>query len=234
MSAAGRKSFRRDSIGRSRSTAASGGYLISLPADEIWAHPTTVTGSIGVFAAFPTFDRSLERLGVNVDGIGTHRWAGDLRPDRPLSDQGRELVKTVVEGSYERFLGMVARARGMDVPSVRRIAGGRVWLGESAQRLGLVDKLGSLDDALNSAAGRAGLGEAFRTRRLEPGLDFGDQVILRLFSRLIEAGVSLPSGWGGLVPGPLGEAAADLGRLLARFSDPRGVYAHCLCMPAAR
>jgi len=213
--------------------AASGGYLIALPADEIWAHPTTVTGSIGVFASFPTFDRALERLGVNVDGIGTHRWSGDLRPDQPLSAEGRELIQTAIEGSYERFLAMVARSRGMDVASVRRVAGGRVWLGEAAQRLGLVDKLGSLDDALDSAAGRAGLGEGYRVRMLEPALEFGDRLMLSLFSRLVSAGVTLPGG-GLVLPRPISEAAEGLAGLFTRFSDPRGLYAHCLCTPAGR
>jgi len=213
--------------------AASGGYLIALPADEIWAHPTTVTGSIGVFASFPTFDRALERLGVNVDGIGTHRWSGDLRPDQPLSAEGRELIQTAIEGSYERFLAMVARSRGMDVASVRRVAGGRVWLGEAAQRLGLVDKLGSLDDALDSAAGRAGLGEGYRVRVLEPALEFGDRLMLSLFSRLVSAGVELPGG-GPVLPRPISDAADGLAGLFRRFSDPRGLYAHCLCTPAGR
>ncbi len=213
--------------------AASGGYMIALPADEIWAHPTTVTGSIGVFASFPTFDRALERLGVNMDGIGTHRWSGDLRPDQPLTAEGRELVQTAIEGSYERFLAMVARARGMDVAAVRRIAGGRVWLGEAAQRLGLVDKLGGLEDALDSAAGRAGLGEGYRVRTLEPDLEFGDRLLLSLFTRLIRAGVNMPAG-GVSLPGPIGEAAQSLAGLFVRFSDPRGLYAHCLCTPAGR
>jgi protease-4 len=212
--------------------AASGGYLIALPADEIWAHPTTVTGSIGVFASFPTFDRALERLGVSIDGIGTHRWSA-LRPDQPLSAEGRELIQTAIEGSYERFLAMVARSRGIDVASVRRVAGGRVWLGETAQRLGLVDKLGSLEDALDSAAGRAGLGEGYRVRVLEPALDFGNRLMLSLFSQLVRAGVTLPGG-GPVLPGPIGAAAEGLSGLLTRFSDPRGLYAHCLCTPAGR
>ncbi|MEJ2514689.1 MAG: signal peptide peptidase SppA [Gammaproteobacteria bacterium] len=212
--------------------AASGGYMIALPADEIWAHPTTVTGSIGVFAAFPTFDRALGRLGVNVDGISTHRWSGDLRPDKPLSAEGAELIQTFVEGTYDRFLAMVAEARGMDMAAVRRIGGGRVWLGETGQRLGLVDKLGSLEDALDAAAGRAGLGDAYRVRHLEPPMDFGERLALRLFTGLAAHGISLPMDWRGrVVPGPLGELIEALNQQLTLFSDPRGVYMHCLCEP---
>jgi protease-4 len=215
------------------SVAASGGYMIALPADEIWAHPTTVTGSIGVFAAFPTFDRTLERLGVNVDGLGTHRWSGELRPDQPLSEDAGELMQTFVEGTYERFLDMVARARGMDVAAVRRLGGGRVWLGETAQRLGLVDRLGSLEDALDAAAGRAGLGEAYRVRTLEPSLSLSDRLMLGLFTGLARAGIRVPAGLSPL-PGPVGDAVEAFARQMARFSDPRGIYAHCLCEPSLR
>src|SRR5580692_6185154 len=119
--------------------AASGGYYISAPADEIWASPATITGSIGIFAIIPTFDKTLGKVGVSVDGVGTTALSGQLRIDRPLGDAARTLLQAGVSRGYEEFLSRVAAGRGKTRDQVNEIAQGRVWAGADAQRLGLVD-----------------------------------------------------------------------------------------------
>jgi protease-4 len=121
------------------SVAASGGYWISMSADEIWASPTTITGSIGVIAMFPTFPRTLDRLGIHVDGVGTTHFSGSFRPDLPLSEETEAILQLVVDSGYQDFLTKVAAARNMEVADVDRIGQGRVWTGARAHELGLVD-----------------------------------------------------------------------------------------------
>jgi protease IV len=209
--------------------AASGGYLVSLPADEIWAHPTTVTGSIGVVAAFPNFERLLKRLGVTVDGVGTHRLSGDFRFDRALGEEAHEIVELMVEGAYDRFLGQVAQARDLPRDELRQIADGRIWLGEAAYELGLVDRIGTLDEALDAAAERAGLGEHFRVRLIEAELGFRDSLMIRIFTGFARLGFTAwPKSWLERLPGELRGLAAEIERL-GGSADPRGLYYHCLC-----
>jgi len=141
------------------SVAASGGYWIAADADQIWASPATLTGSIGIFGAIPTFEGTLSRLGLHGDGVGTTRLAAGINPGRPLAPEMEKSIQLSVENGYTRFLEVVARGRSMSVEEVRRIAGGRVWDGVSAMDLGLVDRLGSLDEAIRAAAELAGLDE---------------------------------------------------------------------------
>ncbi|MEC7493345.1 MAG: signal peptide peptidase SppA, partial [Pseudomonadota bacterium] len=135
--------------------AASGGYWIAAAADEIWAMPSTITGSIGVFSAFPTFEGVFDYVGATVDGIGTTTMAGSLDPSRPLDENSERIFQAVVDGIYREFLSLVATARNMTVKEVDAIAGGKVWIGRQAKEIGLVDQLGSLDDAIASAAALA-------------------------------------------------------------------------------
>lgn len=209
--------------------AASGGYMISIAADEIWAHPTTVTGSIGVVAMFPNFGRLMDNVGVSVDGVGTHRYTGELRLDRPLADETKEVFEVMVEGVYVRFKGMVADHREMELQQVQRYAEGRVWLGGVAREAGLVDRLGTLDDALASAAHLAGLGEDFRVETIETTPDFADRLMADLLSSAVQAGwSSWPASWLERLPSPLRTLVADIERL-GDFADPRGLYYHCFC-----
>jgi protease-4 len=209
--------------------AASGGYMISLASDEIWAHPTTVTGSIGVVAMFPNFGRLFDRLGISVDGVGTHRYSGALRPDEPLSDEVKEVIETAVDGVYTRFKGLVAENRGLEPEDVQRWAEGRVWLGSVAQEAGLVDELGTLDDAVASAAAHAGLGDDYRLETIEPELGFAEQLMADILSRGARAGlVRLPGSWLGSVPAEMRTVLQDV-RALGELSDPRGLYYHCFC-----
>ncbi len=163
--------------------AASGGYWIAAEADEIWAEPTTLTGSIGVFGLLPTFEDSLAAVGIHSDGVGTHPLAGDFRLDRPLSPQAERLIQTGVEHLYDRFIALVAAGRGQDPQAIDRIAQGRVWTGRQAQELGLVDHLGGLPEAIAAAARLAGI-DAYREVAVEPPLDLRQ----RLLRRLLESG----------------------------------------------
>ena len=139
------------------SMAASGAYWISADADKILAAPTTLTGSIGIFGALPTFEKSLAKVGVFNDGIGTTRLAGAGNPTRPLPEELRRAIQSGVEHGYRRFIDIVARGRNMKPDQVELIAEGRVWDGVTALELGLVDQLGTLEDAVSVAADLVGL-----------------------------------------------------------------------------
>ncbi len=211
------------------SVAASGGYWIATGADEIWAAPSSVTGSIGIFGLFPEFSEPLRRLGIGVDGVATAPLAGALDPRRPLDPAAAEAMQLGIEHGYRRFLEVVAQARKMTVEEVDAVARGRVWTGAAASSLGLVDKLGGLEDAIAAAAARAGLathdvvwpaaGESLEQRLLRRLLRVGDDLGIDL------AGRAAPAA-------PLAVAAADVehaARELLRWNDPRHHYLHCLC-----
>ncbi len=139
------------------SIAASGGYWIAAPADQIWATPTTITGSIGIFGAFPTFEKSLKSLGITSDGVGTTRLSDAFDPSRPLNNLVAQSMNQVIEHGYRRFVQRVAEGRNMQPEAVEKIAQGRVWAGITAKDLGLVDKIGSLQDAVDAIAETADL-----------------------------------------------------------------------------
>lgn len=221
------------------SVAASGGYYIAMPADEIWARDTTITGSIGVGALVPTIPRTLDRLGVHVDGFGTTRLAGQLRADRPLGDDARRVLTAGVEDAYRIFVGKVAESRNLSFEAADAIARGRVWIGADARERGLVDKAGDLDDAIRSAASLAGLEEGTYGRRfLQPDLPLIQRLAMEFSARVVRAAGR--AGLGSLVQSLHGPDVALVDavaapvrrelRTLSRFNDPRGVYAHCLCV----
>ena len=149
--------------------AASGGYWISMNADRIYADPSTITGSIGIFGLFPTFDRTLDKVGVHTDGVGTSRYAGAFDPTRPLDPGVATTVQSVIEKGYRDFTGKVAQARGRSVAQVDEVARGRVWSGAQARERALVDAFGGIAEAVADAAARAKLGkpEAWQVRYLE-------------------------------------------------------------------
>ncbi|MEO6184725.1 MAG: signal peptide peptidase SppA [Steroidobacteraceae bacterium] len=159
--------------------AASGGYYVAAPANEIIASAATITGSIGIFAAVPTIDRTLGKLGVSVDGVGTTALSGKLRVDRPLDPALRDYVQLSIERGYELFLAHVAAGRGKTRDAVNEIAQGRVWIGSDAKEIGLVDRLGGYDDAVKSAARLAKLPEGYDVQRLEPDLSWAEQLAMR-------------------------------------------------------
>ena len=134
------------------SVAASGGYWISCAADEIWATPTTVTGSIGVWGLVPNISESLNKLGIYSDGVGTSNLADAYNIDRPMSEQAKRVIQSGVDNIYQRFISLVADCRDSTPESIHAIAQGRIWSGETALELGLVDSLGNLTDVIEAAA----------------------------------------------------------------------------------
>lgn len=217
------------------SVAASGGYWIATASDEIWANPTTLTGSIGIFGMFPTFEEPLaEYLGTRVDGVGTTWLAGALRPDRALDPRVGQLIQLNIERGYRDFLERVGEARNMDPAEVDPIAQGRVWSGIDALEIGLVDQLGDLDEAIVSAAQMAELGDDYAVRTIDEEVDFKDQLLIDMLSRTTAWFGPLDPGFGLFEPKTRLERqlldVVDRHRqLLSGFDDPNGVYAHCLC-----
>lgn len=142
------------------SVAASGGYWVSTPADRIFAEPSTITGSIGVFGIIPTFQGTLEKLGLSADGVATTPLSGQPDVLRGTSPQFDRLVQLGIEDVYRRFTGLVAQSRRLPLARVDQIGQGRVWAGGTARQLGLVDQFGGLDDAIAHAARLAKLDPA--------------------------------------------------------------------------
>jgi protease-4 len=209
--------------------AASGGYYISAAANQIFASPTTLTGSIGVFSVVPTFQRTLEKLGVKVDGIGTTPLAGDMRLDRTLTPARRRILQTSVDHAYAEFLRRVGDGRKKPVEDVDKVAQGRVWAGIDAQRIGLVDHLGGLKDATDAAAKLAELGADYNVDYIEPELSLREALLMQLRSETLRigriAGIFAPRSDMERVLDPVLEQA----RAIARLNDPRGLYAYCWC-----
>ena len=213
------------------SAAASGGYWISAGADIIMASPSTITGSIGIFGMLPTYQRTFEAVGVNVDGVGSTIWAGEFRPDREMSEQAKQLFQIIINDGYDDFISRVALHRDMDKDAVDAIAQGRVWTGVDALHNGLVDELGSLDDAISSAAELAGLSEGeYGTKSITTELSPTEQLIVDMLGTAKRIGFD-PAIFS-RSPGTLEQLASQFERVLApmlNFDDPKGVYAHCLC-----
>lgn len=212
------------------SVAASGGYWISTASDEIWAGSSTITGSIGIFGMLPTFQKPLAKhLGTRVDGVGTTPLAGALRVDRELQPEVGEAIQLMIEQGYQDFLERVAEARDMTPEEVDKIARGRVWSGQDAYDLGLVDHLGGLDQAIASAAERAELGEDYGVRYLEKEPSFSEQLVADLLAR-----ASVLTGPQERLRTPsLRQRFVDFldeqTEMMASLNDPNGMYAHCLC-----
>jgi len=209
--------------------AASGGYYIAAAANQIFASPTTITGSIGVFSYIPTFQRSLEKLGVKVDGLGTTPLAGDLRLDRALGPVTKQLLQASVDHAYQQFLRRVADGRKKSVEDVDKIAQGRVWAGVDAQRVGLVDHLGGLKDATDAAAKLAQLGSDYDVDYIETELSLREQLLMQIRSQTVRA-----ARLAGLMPQPsdferMLDPLLDQARVIARLKDPRGLYSYCWC-----
>ena len=213
------------------SVAASGGYWIAVVADRVIASPATVTGSIGVFGMFPTYQRTLEAVGVATDGVGSTPWVGQLRPDRAMSEPMKELFQLVIDDTYDDFISGVADSRAMDKQAVDSVAQGQVWSGADALENGLVDELGTFADAVRAAAELADLADgAYGQKLIETTMSPTEQMVLDFLSLSKRAGIDV----GSLVDAPnvLESFASRLQKLLAglsQFNDPKGVYSHCFC-----
>jgi protease-4 len=219
------------------SVAASGGYWIATASDEIWANPDTITGSIGIFGMFPTFEKPLAKyLGMRVDGVGTTWLSGAIRPDRALPPEAGRILQVSINHGYDEFLERVAEARKMSKDEVDRIARGRVWSGADAFERKLVDKLGGLSEAITSAAKKAKLSEGkYRVWYVEKEMTFRE----KLMSQFLNGRARLARAFGFEVEEPEAAPAppavrAVLDRLgetarFLSFNDPNGVYAWCAC-----
>ena len=215
--------------------AASGGYYISAPANQIWASPATLTGSIGIFAIIPTIDQTLGKVGVNVDGVGTTPLAGALSYARPLSSEVSGLLQSQVNRGYQEFLDRVASGRRQSAQQIDAIGQGRVWAGADARRLGLVDRLGTLEDAVKSAAQLAKVTQ-YQVEFVQPHLSWAEQLFQQTQARAAGAAVSLfhvdAQSFGlAEVADRLDPMARDLEQL-ARFSAPGHLYSYCFCSAA--
>src|ERR1700722_7376815 len=211
------------------SYAASGGYYIAAAANQIFASPTSITGSIGVFSYIPTFQRTLEKLGVKVDGIGTTPLAGDLRIDRALGAVTKQVLQASVDHAYAQFVRRVADGRKKSFEDIDKIAQGRVWAGLDAQRIGLVDHLGGLKDATDAAAKLAELGTNYDVDYIEPDLSLREELLMQIRSQAVRLGALA-----GIIPqrteverilDPLLEQA----RAITKLKDPRWLYSYCWC-----
>ncbi|WP_149274771.1 signal peptide peptidase SppA [Pareuzebyella sediminis] len=137
--------------------AASGGYYIAVGADKIYAEPTTITGSIGVFGTVPNMADLADNLGINAEQVGTNKNSIEYSFFEPMSDDFRNLVQEGIESTYETFLKRVSQGRNISISEADSLAQGRVWSGVDAKRIGLVDELGNLESAIEEAARMAGL-----------------------------------------------------------------------------
>ena len=209
------------------SYAASGGYWIAAEADKIVALPTTITGSIGVYSMIPTVDESLAALGIYSDGVGTTDIAGIMQLDRPMTAQAKSILRSSVNNIYARFVTLVANGRSTPIADIELIAKGRIWTGQQALELGLVDELGGLNDAVNSAAELAGINHyeiVYPSRLLTPYEQFIQQIGHNFSAAVRQV------GFNALLPEIVSKKAQTLIsplKYLGEFNDPRNIYLHC-------
>lgn len=227
--------------------AASGGYWISMAADEVIADEATITGSIGVVAILPSAQGALDKLGLHTAGAGTTWLAGQGDPRRSPDPRYTQLMQSVIDGAYGDFTRLVAAARKRSVEQIHERAQGRVWSGKDALAQGLVDRLGGLDDAVAKAAQLAKLGERPRLQYLEADgsrlqrllerlgldearLDLAPQGGQALQGLLLALGLLPPAGLA-LAPSVSPSGAIDLAWLgdLGLQQRPLAAAAHCLC-----
>ena len=214
------------------SVAASGGYWISMAADRIFASQYTITGSIGIYGMFLTYQRSLDAIGISTDGVGSTFWAGELRPDREMSDETRTMFQLVINKGYDDFISKVSMHRGIDKHDVDTIAQGQVWTGDDAFENGLIDEIGEMDAAIASAAELADLESGqYGTKHFEKELSPGEHLLLDLMGG---------AKWLGFSPQSFSAKQSSIKRVanmfedaifpLLHMNDPKGVYSHCFCV----
>ncbi|HIG60438.1 MAG TPA: signal peptide peptidase SppA [Gammaproteobacteria bacterium] len=208
------------------SVAASGGYWISATADRIFAHPNTITGSIGIFGLIPTFEKTLSRYGIFGDGVGTTNIAGAISLDRGIDPVYAELIQLNIEGGYQQFIETVASGRDLSVEQVDAIAQGRVWTGSKALEIGLIDEIGGLQDAVSSAAELAGL-ETYSAWHIEPDVSNREKILRELTS---EIAATLPAREVDLIGQLLISIRKDLD-FYGTLNDPMHSYVICESCP---
>lgn len=204
------------------SYAASGGYWISASADYIYATPTTLTGSIGIFGMVTTFEDSLSSIGIHTDGVATSDWAG-ISVTKGLTPEIKSVIQRHIERGYHDFISLVATERDMSLDDVDNIAQGRVWSGKKAVELGLVDELGDLDNAVAKAAKLASL-EDFDSQIIEQELSPQELFIQEMFA---SAAAYLPQSSTNTVLEQLLSQWSGVIEEFSSFDDPNGMYLYC-------
>ncbi len=215
------------------SMAASGGYWISSTADYIVADKNTITGSIGIFALFPTFEKTIKKWGISSDGVATSELS-DLSLLRPLSSELNDVFQMEIEYGYDEFLSIVSKGRKLSKEEVNKIAQGQVWLGQDAYKNKLVDELGNFDTALNKAIELANAKLADDQKSDDYSVEWfveeDDSTLNKLMSGLRGSVKSLVKSTVDETIGLPKEAAQikqSLG-VLTKFNDPKGQYLYCL------
>ena len=216
------------------SVAASGGYWVSTPANFIYAEPSTITGSIGVFGVLPSFQGTLAKLGMGADGIKTTPLSGEPDQLRGPSPDASRLIQASVESIYRTFLGMVAQSRHKSPADIDKIAQGRIWDGGTARQLGLVDGFGGMSEAIAKAAELAKLGKDERdVRYLERPPSFRESLVEMLATQDRDDGAAPADGFAAIGGQPEFELAAMIADLRSILAGPR-IQARCLeCGPVA-
>jgi protease-4 len=212
--------------------AASGGYWVSMSADEVISDPATITGSIGVFALIPSAERAWEKLSLHTHGTTTTWLAGAIDPRRPLDPRMRDLLQTGVTHVYKEFVGRAAAARSIPTEQMDELAQGRVWSGQQAYERKLVDRLGTYHETLQAAARRGGLGETFRVAYIEREPRGVDRLLGMLFGEASMASMPLLGALlngNGVLPEAMQAIAADVRWLRNAARDPLALQSHCLC-----
>jgi len=210
--------------------AASGGYWISMDANQIVAEPDTITGSIGIFGLYYNIPDTLAKIGIHTGGVATTPWAGAFDITRPLDPKLGATIQQIIDNGYMQFVGGVAKARGKTFEQINTIAQGRVWTGRQAYARGLVDKLGGINTAIALAAQDAKLGKDYRVYYIgEPMspfervlMGFGDSA---LASIAIHHGFTLPPWLASFAP----RVAGPLQMLQNAQPGKVNAYAYCFC-----
>jgi protease IV len=211
------------------SVAASGGYWVSTPADFIFAEPSTITGSIGVFGILPSFEGTRQKLGLGADGVKTTPLSGEPDILNGPSPEANALLQTSVESIYARFLGIVAHSRKKTPQQIDQVAQGRVWDGGTARQLGLVDGFGSMDEAIAKAAELAKLGDERGVTYLERPLSFREQLLEMISQQERDEGATPTDGFAFLGNGEL-QLAQAVAELRSVLSGPN-IQVRCLECP---
>ncbi|MGA7966178.1 MAG: signal peptide peptidase SppA [Gammaproteobacteria bacterium] len=212
--------------------AASGGYWISMAADKIFASPSTITGSIGIFGMLPTFEKTLAWAGVHRDGVETSPLADFGDPLRPLGKDEATVFQQIVGHGYAEFTGHVAHYRNLPLSHVQAIAQGRVWAGRDAKRIGLIDQFGDLDTAIKAAAKMAKL-QQYGVTYIAQRLSASQKFIIQLASdpKVRSIGAHLFTGDAGYTDSALASFSPLLNSLkhTLAMQDKSGLYAYCFC-----
>lgn len=210
--------------------AASGGYYISAPADKIYAERATITGSIGVGGFIPTFERAFDQLGIHEDGYSTVDTNTSLL--QTLTEKDKAILQMGTENVYQKFISKVSANRNMTLEEVDKIAQGKVWIGEKALEIGLIDVLGDQKAAIEAAAELANISDDYDiifVERDDPFSEFtkafGLRILNNTFSIIDYFGYSVKT----ILNHPLVNWIGIQTKQLEQFNDPRGIYLNCYC-----